>query len=93
MKENTIEIRFRKEIEKLGGWCPKWVSPGNDGVPDRIAVLPGGRVIFVELKGDGGELSPVQLLQIRRLLLLGQEVWVIDSIELIKQFLDGVQAA
>ena len=60
MRENYIEAWIRKQIEELGGKFYKWTSPGNDGVPDRIAILPGGKIFFVELKTENGRLSEIQ---------------------------------
>ena len=60
MLEKQIEAWMRKQIEKMGGKFFKFVSPGNDGVPDRIAVLPGGFICFVELKRDGEKLRELQ---------------------------------
>lgn len=57
MKESEIEARLVRGVKALGGVAYKFVSPGNVGVPDRLVVLPGGRVIFVELKAEGGRLS------------------------------------
>ena len=50
MRESTIEARLAREVRKLGGLCYKFTSPGAPGVPDRIIILPGGLVVFVELK-------------------------------------------
>ena len=36
MREKDIERKLIKEVKKAGGICPKWVSPGFDGIPDRI---------------------------------------------------------
>ena len=58
--EKDVERYLRSEIEKLGGLCLKFVSPGNAGVPDRLVILPGGRVWFVEVKTDGGRVRPLQ---------------------------------
>lgn len=59
--ERDIEQKLRKKVEACGGKCLKWVCPGWSGVPDRIVLLPGGRVIFVETKRPkGGRLSPLQ---------------------------------
>lgn len=54
MRESKVEMILVRGIRKLGGWAYKWVSPGNDGVPDRIVILPGQRPIFVELKAERG---------------------------------------
>jgi hypothetical protein len=58
--ERDIESYFCKKVRGLGGWAFKWVSPGQSGVPDRIVLLPGGVVWFVELKCPGGRLSARQ---------------------------------
>ncbi|MGL5436589.1 MAG: VRR-NUC domain-containing protein [Lachnospiraceae bacterium] len=76
MKESEIEKVLVSEVKKLGGRAYKWISPGNDGVPDRIVVLPGYPPVFVELKTDTGRLTPVQRVQIGRLTALGQRVEV-----------------
>lgn len=53
MAESDIETYLRKKVEASGGKCWKWVSPGRRGVPDRIVIMPGGVVAFVELKAPG----------------------------------------
>ena len=53
--EKEIERKLKKMIERHGGTCLKWVCPGWLGVPDRICLLPGGVVIFVELKRPDGK--------------------------------------
>ena len=58
--ERDVESWLGKQIIKMGGLFYKWVSPGNAGVPDRIVILPGGEIHFVELKTDKGKLSPIQ---------------------------------
>lgn len=50
MRESTIERRVRDKVRQAGGLCLKWVSPGYSGVPDRIIILPGGRILFAEFK-------------------------------------------
>lgn len=74
MRESEVERILVEGVKKLGGKAYKWTSPGNAGVPDRIVFLPGGRVIFVELKTDRGVLSRVQKAQHRQLAKLGREV-------------------
>ena len=58
--EKDIERKLRQMVEDHGGLCLKWVCPGGAGVPDRIALLPGGRIVFVELKRPGGRVSKMQ---------------------------------
>ena len=53
MRENAVERTLRNEIKRQGGWCLKFVSPGTAGVPDRICLLPGRVLAFVELKAPG----------------------------------------
>ena len=58
--EKDIEKKLRLMVERHGGLCLKWVCPGWSGVPDRILLLPGGRIIFAELKTKGGRMSHLQ---------------------------------
>ena len=55
MLEKEIEKILVQEVKKLGGRAYKWVSPGNNGVPDRIIIFPGQMPIFAELKTDSGK--------------------------------------
>lgn len=77
IRERDIENKLRQVVEKNGGLFFKFVSPGNDGVPDRIAVLPNGQTWFIELKALSGRLSPIQEWQIDRLKAKGANVVVI----------------
>lgn len=66
--EKDIERKLRQMVERHGGMCLKWVCPGWAGVPDRIILLPGGRVMFAETKRPkGGEVSRLQEWWIDRL--------------------------
>lgn len=76
--EKEIEKKLRTEIEYRGGRCLKWVCPGWSGVPDRIILLPGARIYFVETKRPkGGELSAMQKKWKTWLKRLGFSCWVI----------------
>ena len=77
MREKDIEKMLVDEVRNAGGRAYKFVSPGNDGVPDRIVIMPGGRLMFVELKTDTGRLSKLQTVQIDRLKRLGVPVTVV----------------
>jgi len=90
MRESALERRLVCEVERLGGRAPKWASPGSRGVPDRIVLLPGGRVVFVEMKRPGGRMSPLQQKWARDLRALGHQVYVIDSHEEIDRFIREV---
>lgn len=69
----------------------KFVSPGMAGIPDRLVLLPRGRIYFVELKAPGKNLRPLQLKRKRQLEALGFKVYVIDSYEKIQLFIDEVK--
>jgi hypothetical protein len=88
MLEKEIEKHLVKRVKELGGIAYKFVSPGNRGVPDRIVFLPGGLIIFVELKAPGKETTPPQDLQQKRLRDLGNMVYTFDNKELIDDFIE-----
>ena len=67
MRERDIEKILVGEVKRMGGRAYKWVSPGNDGVPDRIVIFPGRRPVFVELKTETGKLCPLQAAQVAKL--------------------------
>lgn len=60
MLEKEVESKLKKPIEQLGGLCLKFVTPGFTGVPDRIILLPGARIVFVETKAPGKTERPRQ---------------------------------
>ena len=86
MKEKLIEAALVKKVKELGGLCEKHVSPNLAGVPDRIVTLPGGRIIWVELKAPGKEPTVIQLRDHAKRRKLGCEVMVIDSLEAVDAF-------
>jgi Holliday junction resolvase len=88
LQESLIERRLKKEIEKIGGKAIKFVSPGMSGVPDRIVLLPEGRIYFVELKASGKKLKAIQEYRAKELRGLGFNVRTIDSIEKIHEFIE-----
>lgn len=79
MRESRIESYFRDQVKALGGRAYKFVSPGNDGVPDRLVCLPGGHVIFAELKAPGKKPTKLQERQMEWLSAMGCKVKVVDS--------------
>mgnify|MGYP000114658152 CR=1 FL=1 len=84
MRESQIEKKLKIKIESIGGRCLKFVSPGMSGVPDRICLFPGGRVVFVETKAPGGRLRPLQKKRHKELQQLGFKVLVVNSEEQVK---------
>ena len=92
MKERKIEEKLRKTVRQKGGLCWKFISPGNAGVPDRIVLMPDGKMAFVELKAPGKKPRPLQLKRKRMLERLGFPVYVVDNIEQIGGILDEIQS-
>ena len=90
MLEKDIEARLRRGVERAGGLCLKWVSPGCTGVMDRIVLLPDGRVIFVELKKPGGRKSARQEWMAKRMKELGMQVLCLWTQEAVDDFLEEV---
>jgi hypothetical protein len=86
MLEKDIENALRKRVELLGGLCEKFVSPGRRSVPDRIVTLPGGSIVFVELKAPGKKPTPLQERDHETRRRLGCRVLVIDSMEAANAF-------
>lgn len=80
MRESEVERILKREIEKMGGKCFKWVSPGQIGVPDRICILPEGKIIFAEVKVEkGGRVSGMQKYMHKLLTQLGCRVFVLTG--------------
>ena len=92
MKEKDIENYLRLQVKKLGGLAYKWISPGNVGVPDRIILMPNGKIYFVELKTDKGKLTELQNRQLLKIKGMQQEVRVVygkaGADDFIKELLD-----
>ncbi len=86
-RESELEARLLAGVKEGGGLCYKFVSPGNDGVPDRIVVTPNGKVWFVELKTRTGRLSPMQKVQLRRLRQAKANAAVLYGREDVEEFL------
>lgn len=93
MRERDIEKWLRRQVESLGGLAFKFTSPGNDGVPDRQVILPGGLIYFVELKTDRGRLTPIQVWQQDRLDALGCQVRTIRGMDEAAEFIEEVREA
>lgn len=82
MLEKTIERKLRDQIRAIGGLCLKWESPGFTGVPDRLILLPGGKVLMVETKAPGKKERARQLFVQEQLRTLGFTVFsTVDSPE------------
>lgn len=90
MRERDIEASLVRMVRKRGGLCYKFVSPGNDGVPDRIVVTPDGRTIYVELKSESGRLSALQTRQLQELRRRSADVRVLKGLEQVRAFVEEV---
>ena len=90
MREKHIEKDLAARTKAMGGIAPKFTSPGFDGMPDRLVLLPHGRMGFVELKAQGRKPRPLQLARHRLLQRLGFKVYVIDEINQIDSVLEEI---
>ena len=84
MRERQIEQQLVKAVKAAGGIAPKLASPGFDGMPDRMVLMPGGKLGFVEVKASGEKPRPLQLSRHRLLCHLGFKVYVLDGAEQIE---------
>lgn len=87
MNEKLIERKLREKVKKLGGEAIKLWSITDNGLPDRIILMPSGRVWFVELKTTNGKLKPMQKIKFNMLRSLGFYVCVVDTQEALDNFL------
>ena len=93
MREKIIEQHLVKAVKSSGGIAPKLVSPGFDGMPDRLVLLPGGKIGFVEVKAPGKEPRLLQVARHGLLRRLGFKVYVLDAPEQIGGILDEIRTA
>lgn len=91
--EKEIEQKLVKTVKAHGGYCLKWVCPGWSGMPDRIILLPGARVIFCEVKRPkGGRLSALQKKWREWLTAIGFEhftLWTLEELLIFEQRIQG----
>ena len=90
MREKTLERKLVEAVKATGGIAPKFVSPGFDGMPDRLVLLPGGKLAFVEVKAAGCKPRPLQESRHGMLRRLGFQVFVLDRPEQIKLILEDI---
>lgn len=91
MLESKVESALSEKTKRRGGVALKFLSPGMNGVPDRIVLLPGGKMAFVELKAPGEKPRPLQKKRMRDLERLGFKCYVADNKEMIGGILDEIQ--
>ena len=90
MREKLIEQKLTLMVKKQGGICPKFVSPGVDGMPDRIVLMPGGHSAFVEVKAPGKKPRALQLARHSLLKRLGFKVYILDDEQQIGEILNEI---
>ena len=91
MREKTVEAKLVRAVKAAGGICPKLVSPGMAGMPDRLVLLPDGKMGFVEVKAPGEKPRPLQTARHQILRWLGYRVYVLDNPEEIRGIIDEIQ--
>ena len=91
MREKEIEQKLVREVRRSGGISPKFVSPGMRGMPDRLVLMPKGRVYFVELKRPGAKPGPLQTARHEMLREMGVRVYVVDSAEKVMEVIDEIR--
>lgn len=93
MLEKEIEMQLVKAVKDQGGLAVKFISPGFDGMPDRLVLLPGGRCGFVEVKAPGKKPRALQRVRHKMLKALGFKAYVLDSIGMIQEILNDLHTS
>lgn len=93
MNEKNIEQTLVRKVKAMGGIAPKFVSPGFDGMPDRLVLFPGGHIAFVEVKAPGKKPRAIQTARHEMLRRMGFLVYVLDAPDQIGGMLDEIRAS
>lgn len=93
MNEKDIEQALVRKAKSMGGIALKFVSPGFDGMPDRLVLFPGRRVAFVEVKAPGKKPRAIQTARHEMLRNMGFPVYVLNDKEKIGEMLDEIQSS
>lgn len=88
MKEKQIEQKLIDEVKKINGWCLKLTS--MIGIPDRLVLLPKGKIGFVEVKAPGKKSRAIQVKRMKQLSALGFLCFVLDDVSEIGEILDAI---
>lgn len=89
VRERKVEKYLDDRMTRIGGLTRKWVSPGRNGVPDRIC-MHHGKIWFVEVKTEDGLLSPPQVREHDRLSNVGVKVHTVYGRKGVDEFMTGV---
>ena len=90
MREKVIENQLNQAVRRSGGLALKFVSPGFNGVPDRLLLFTGGRAAFCEVKAPGQKPRPLQVHRMEQLRRLGFKAFVIDDVNQIGGMIDEI---
>ena len=90
MREKYVEQRLIRAVRQKGGLALKLVSPGFNGVPDRLLLFMGGKLAFCEVNAPGQKPRPLQTHQMEQLRKMGFKVFVVDSTEGIREMLESI---
>ena len=93
MREQEIEQQLVRAVRQMGGRAVKFMSPGFDGMPDRLVLLPGGKCGFVEVKAPGKKPRALQQVRHEMLRALGFKVYVLDAREQIEEIINDICGA
>ena len=91
-REKKIEQKLITEVKKVGGLALKFVSPGYDGMPDRLVLIAMGKIAFVEVKAPNQKPRRLQLRRHEQLRKLGFKVYVLDNENQIGGIIDAIRA-
>lgn len=92
LREKETERKLVREVKAMGGLCLKLTSPSADGLPDRLVLLNGGKIGFVELKAPGKKPRVLQVKRMKNLQALGFKVFVVDDKSQIGGVIDAIRA-
>lgn len=87
-RESRIEVKLNKAVKAKGGYCFKFIA--QRGVPDRIVLLPFGKIGFVEVKAPGEKPSKLQALILRKIREIGFKTFVLDDAGMIEDILNEI---
>lgn len=90
MLEKSVEQKLIKAVKDKGGLALKFISPNFNGVPDRLVLMPFGRIAFVELKAPKKKMRALQIKRKRQLEALGFSVYCVDDIGMIGDVIDEI---
>ena len=93
MRESVIERKLIQAVRQSGGLALKFVSPGFNGVPDRLLLFDGGKAAFAEVKAPGEKPRPLQVHRMEQLRKMGFRVFVIDGMDQIGRMIDEICSA